>query len=140
MAAAGFSRPKLKLFRKKPDPVFSSTNNGVAGIYLGCNAAGPNGTACPAGRRTVQQGQLPLGTSPNNSTVNNTGSERFGIAVGLGNLRNHLFSISGTGNVTYDALDENPNCGSNWWVGDNFITSSPPPNTSPNPFCRHFLH
>ena len=28
---------------------FESESNGVAGVYLGCNPAGPNGTACPSG-------------------------------------------------------------------------------------------
>ena len=109
---------------------FVSESNGIAGVYLGCNAAGPNGTACPAGS-ALQQRQLSHGLclrASTNSLVSNTGSpfnQRFGIAVGLGNLHNHFLLITGTGNVDDDALDENPNCGNNRWFADTFTTSSP---------------
>jgi len=108
---------------------FGAVGNGVAGVYLGCNAAGPNGTACPAGV-PASKGNSLMGAvyGSTQSLVSNTGSslnQRFGIAVGLGNLHNHFLAITGTGNVDDDALDENPNCGTNRWFSDSFTTSSP---------------
>jgi hypothetical protein len=113
---------------------FVSQSNGVVGVYLGCNAAGLNGTACPAGVPSSNGNSL-IGSvyGGKSSVVTNTGSplhQRFGIAVGLGNLHNHFLTITGTGNVVDDALDENPNCGNNRWFADTFTTSSPAKNTS----------
>jgi len=113
---------------------FETESNGVAGVYLGCNAAGPNGTPCPTEVPSSNGNSLMgsvFGTTI--STVTNTGSpldQRFGIAVGLGNVHNHFLAITGTGNVDDDALDENPKCGSNRWVGDTFTTSNPAKSTT----------
>jgi hypothetical protein len=114
---------------------FEAENNGVAGVYLGCNAAGPNGTACPAGVPSSDGNSLTgtiYGTSTN-SLVSNTGTpfnQRFGIAVGLNNLHNHFLVITGAGNVVDDALDENPSCGSNRWAFNTFTSTSPAKNTT----------
>jgi len=114
---------------------FESESNGIAGVYLGCNAAGPNGTACPAGVPSSNGNSL-MGSvygSSTHSVVSNTGTplnQRFGIAVGLGNLHNHFLLITGAGNVDQDALDENPTCGNNRWFADTFTTSSPAKNTT----------
>jgi parallel beta-helix repeat protein len=113
---------------------FAAEDNGVAGVYLVCNPAGPNGTACPAGVPSSSGNSL-MGSvyGSTNSQVSNTASplnQRFGIAVGLGNLHNHFLTIAGSGNVDDDALDENPNCGNNRWFSNIFATSSPAKNTS----------
>jgi len=113
---------------------FTAESNGVAGVYLGCNAAGPNGTACPPGVPSSNGNSL-MGSvyGSKNSVVTNTGSphnQLFGIAVGLGNLHNHFLTITGTGNVDDDALDENTNCGNNRWFSDSFTKSSPPKGTT----------
>ena len=63
-----------------------------------------------------------------NSVVSNTGTplnQRFGMAVGLGNLHNHFLAITGAGNVDEDALDENPNCSNNRWFADTFHEVEP---------------
>ena len=118
---------------------FVSESNGIAGVYLGCNAAGPNGTPCPAGVPSSNGNSLMgsvFGTSTN-SLVSNTGTplnQRFGVAVGFGNLHNHFLLITGKGNVDDDALDENPTCGNNRWFADNFTTSSPAKSTT-SLFC-----
>jgi hypothetical protein len=115
---------------------FESEDNGIAGVYLGCNAAGPNGkSSCALGSNsnTLTGDALPFpGTY---SVVSDTGNilqlqQSYGIAVGRGNLRNHILNIMGTGNVVDDALDENPNCGNNRWTLNNFTKSSPAKNTS----------
>jgi hypothetical protein len=113
---------------------FVSESNGVAGVYLGCNAAGPNGTACPSGVAS-SNGNTLIGSvyGSKNSVVSNTGTplnQRFGMAVGLGNLHNHFLAITGAGNVDEDALDENPNCSNNRWFADTFTKSNPAKNTT----------
>ncbi len=114
---------------------FESESNGVAGVYLGCNPAGPTGTACPAGVPSSNGNSFAGAVyGSTNSLVSNTGSpfnQGFGIAVGLGNLHNHFVTVTGAGNVNQDALDENPNCGSNRWFADTFTKSSPAKNTTP---------
>jgi hypothetical protein len=117
---------------------FDVEDNGIAGVYLGCNAAGPNGKAsCPAGQSPSNGNSLIGATymgfniyANNYSYADNILDQSYGIAVGLGNLDNDFIMISGTGNVVDDALDENPNCGSNRWLLNTFTTSSPPPNTA----------
>ena len=112
---------------------FSSVSNGIAGAYLGCNPTGPNGTACPAGmpssNRNSLMGNALKGTAAPND-VSNSGSQRFGIAVGLGSRGNRFAQIMGSGNLSDDALDENPTCGNNRWLADTFTTSSPAKNTT----------
>ena len=113
---------------------FTAESNGIAGVYLGCNPAGPDGTRCPFGTSS-SNGNTLIGSvyGTVNSFVSNTGSplnQHFGIAVSLGNLHNHFVRITGTDNMDDDARDENPNCGSNRWVGDSFTTSSPAKGTT----------
>jgi len=112
---------------------FSSVGNGIAGVYLGCNPTGPNGTACPAGTPSSNGNSL-MGNALKGtalfSDVSNGVSQRFGIAVGLGNRGNHFAFITGSGNLSDDALDENPTCGNNRWLADTFTTSNPAKNTT----------
>jgi hypothetical protein len=99
---------------------FETEDNGIAGVYLGCNAAGPNGKSCPISnnRNTLIA-----------ATVSYMGGllllQSYGIAVGRGSLQNHFLNIVGTGNIVDDALDENPNCGTNQWYNNTFTTASP---------------
>jgi hypothetical protein len=121
---------------------FDSEANGVAGVYLGCNAAGPNGTPCPAGVSSSNYNSLmgafdklaPSDGLTPESLVSSTGltgiQQSYGVAVGLGNLHNQFLDINGDANLVGDALDENPGCGNNRWLQNTFTTSSPPPNTT----------
>jgi hypothetical protein len=114
---------------------FEAQSNGVAGVYLGCNAAGPNGTGCPPGVPSSNNNGL-IGSSygSRNSVVSNAGSphnQNYGIAVGLGNSHNRFSLITGSANSKDDALDENPNCGSNRWYSDTFTSSNPSEGSSP---------
>ncbi len=106
---------------------FQAENNGLAGVYLGCNPTGPDGKACPSGVAS-SNGNSFVGSlyGSKNSIVSNTALQHFGIAVSLGNLHNHFSTITGTGNGSDDALDENPDCGSNRWTADSFTTTNPP--------------
>jgi parallel beta-helix repeat protein len=99
---------------------FQAENNGTAGVYLGCNAAGPNGQSCPISSN---------GNTLTGATVDGMGGvlllQSYGIANGLGNQQNRFLSITGTGNIVDDALDENPNCGTNQWIYNVFTTANP---------------
>ena len=109
----------------------AAEENGIAGIYLGCDATGPGTTTCAS-----------LGLTPANdnnildSYIGNTASQQFGIAVDPGNARNHiLLNDNGTNaNKTYDLIDENPTCGSNIWYG-NTVSTSKPGKGAVSPFC-----
>jgi len=108
---------------------FNAQGNGIAGVYLGCNATGPNGTACPPGVPSSSNNSF-IGSSfgSRNSDVSNTESpfsQSYGIAVGLGNSHNRFSLITGSANTKKDALDENPDCGSDRWYDDTFTTSEP---------------
>ena len=63
---------------------FVSESNGVAGVYLGCNA-GLMGTACPSGVASSNGNTLiGLVYGSKNSVVSNTGTplnQRFGMAA-----------------------------------------------------------
>jgi hypothetical protein len=110
---------------------FYSDYNGTAGVYLGCNPAGPDGNAsCSSGASSSDN--MVAGYSDYYSSVSSTGgpTQSYGIAVGLGNLLDDVFAITGDGDLVDDALDENPACGSNRWLGNAFTTSNPAPNTT----------
>ena len=114
---------------------FVAESNNVAGVYLGCNAAGPSDIPCPAGVPSSNGNSFmgPVYGSSTNSIVSSTGTpfhQHFGIAVDVGNLHNHFVTITGTGNLNEDAIDENPNCGNNRWFANNFTSSVPAKNTT----------
>jgi hypothetical protein len=114
---------------------FDASGNGIAGVYLGCNAAGPNGQAsCPSSASSNGNSLMGAIFTTDYSIVNNIGGapnpQRYGMAVGLGSLHNDFLLISGSDNLVDDALDENPNCGSNRWLFNGFMSTSPPRNTT----------
>ena len=115
---------------------FIAQDNGIAGVYLGCNPAGPNGQkSCPADGGSDGNSLSGAVFNTDFSTVNNDRSgpnepQRYGIAVGLGNVDNDLLLIGGADNLVDDALDENPNCGTNRWLFNGFMSTSPPQNTT----------
>ena len=109
---------------------FEASNNDIAGVYLGCDPAGPGGnSSCPSA--AASNGNSVLGESlfGGDSTAGEF-PQSYGIAVGLNNLSNDVLLIDGDGNLVYDALDENPNCGTNRWFDNTFTISNPAPNTT----------
>ena len=93
-----------------------ATTDGT-GIYFGCSTSGaPDDTPCPTPGRNNRL----LGTT--NVSLNT----KDGIAVDLGELGDQLWSITAANSGTFDAQDENPNCGSNFWVSVIATTVSPP--------------
>ena len=113
---------------------FDGSDNGIAGVYLGCNAAGPNGQAsCPSTAPSSGNSLIGAVFPTDYSFVNNIAgpnSQSYGVAVGLGSLHNDFLLISGSDNLVDDALDENPNCGSNRWLFNDFMSTSPAQNTT----------
>jgi len=114
---------------------FIAEGNQVAGIYLGCNPTGPNGTACAFGVPSSASNTLDGSVYGDRASLVNGATgigflQAFGIAVGRGNLHNRFLGITGAGNSYTDALDENPDCGSNRWFLNSFTASIPTTNTT----------
>ena len=112
---------------------FETDGNGVAGVYLGCNAAGPNGQAsCPSVASSNGNSVIGVNFTNTYSRVSSfpPDQQSYGIAVGLGNLQNDFLTTDGDGNLVDDALDENPDCGTNRWFGNNFTISNQAQNTT----------
>jgi hypothetical protein len=110
---------------------FKSDNNGIAGVYLGCSPAGPDGDAsCPS--NASSNSNFVLGDELGDSTVESAGYplQSYGVAVELGSLLDDVLAVTGDGNLVDDALDQNPTCGSNRWLGNTFTISNPVQNTT----------
>ena len=93
-------------------------DNGVAGMYIGCKANGPNGPACSG--------------SGNNSTGNfvfgvvsyTTAAESYGLAVQSGNTANTLVDNQFYSNTVDDLFDGNASGSSNMWHANLFATAN----------------
>jgi len=93
------------------------SNNGFAGIYLGCD--GPTTGTC------ATFPSLPKSNGNGiDANFNITGSP-YGIAIDKGNLNNTIIGNTSSGNATLDEYDGNK-CGINNWFADNFSTSNAP--------------
>jgi parallel beta-helix repeat protein len=118
---------------------FTASDNTIAGAYLGCHAAGPTGAPCAPGTPPANANTLSgdiVGGTFSDVSATSPAKQRFGIAIDAGNLRNRVLDVKGTGNGILDAIDENPNCASNMWVGTtSFGKKSPSANPSGNFFC-----
>jgi len=108
---------------------FDATNNTLAGVFLGCEDTGPDNTTCKSVKRAPSNGNNIFGdpTTSKVSTADNSdgiSGQKWGVAIGKGNVRNHVVEVQGNGNTT-DALDENPNCATNIWAHDFFVKFKP---------------
>jgi hypothetical protein len=111
---------------------FSVSRNTYAGIYLGCfRSGGILGKAC-----TTVPPPLPSNGNiltsvgdPSSADGPSQPDQAYGVAIAAGNVGNRIVGVggSGNGNGTFgvDALDGNPNCGSNLWNGNQFAIVSP---------------
>jgi parallel beta-helix repeat protein len=111
---------------------FSVSRNTNAGIYLGCfRSGGILGKAC-----TIVPSPPPSNgnilTSVNDPSTADGPSQpqqAYGVAIAAGNIGNRIVGIAGSGNGNgsfgADALDGNPNCGSNVWTANQFAIVSP---------------
>jgi hypothetical protein len=111
---------------------FSVSRNTSAGIYLGCfRTGGTLGKAC-----TIVPPPPPSNgnilTSVNDPSTADGPSEpdqAYGVAIDAGNVGNRIVGVEGShngnGSFGFDALDGNPNCGSNVWTGNQFAIASP---------------
>jgi hypothetical protein len=100
---------------------FDLLDNTIAGLYAGCWSIGPQNAPCkPAAAPSTYNiiyGGLARGGS---------GGEAYGIAIDFGNNYNKITSTYATGNIPYDFLDENLNCGNNLWFAEGVFYSSQP--------------
>jgi hypothetical protein len=111
---------------------FSVSRNTSAGIYLGCfRTGGTLGKACttvpppPPSNGNI----LTSVNDPSTADGPSQSDQAYGVAIDAGNVGNRIVGIQGSGNGNnlfgVDALDGNPNCGSNVWTGNQFAIASP---------------
>jgi hypothetical protein len=111
---------------------FSVSRNTSAGIYLGCfRTGGTLGKACttvpppPPSNGNI----LTSVNDPSTADGPSQPDQAYGVAIDAGNVGNRIVGIQGSGNGNnlfgFDALDGNPNCGSNVWTGNQFAIASP---------------
>jgi parallel beta-helix repeat protein len=89
---------------------FTITDNGIAGIYLGCSMTGPDGSCKPISPKSMFNAIF-NGVSSDNSS----GQAGYGVAADLGDISNRFSNITAQGNATYDVFDVNDVCGENAW-------------------------
>ena len=94
---------------------FTTNLNLLTGVFLGCSATGPTGVKCAGPNSTHDV--------VNDATVNFNGDN--GVAIDLGDIRNTVTRVFGTGNTGHDGFDENPSCDMNSWTDDVFTVASP---------------
>ncbi len=111
---------------------FSVSRNTSAGIYLGCfRTGGTLGKACttvpppPPSNGNI----LTSVNDPSTADGPSASDQAYGVAIDAGSVGNRIVGIQGSGNGNNlfgaDALDGNPNCGSNVWTGNQFAIASP---------------
>jgi parallel beta helix pectate lyase-like protein len=94
---------------------FNANSNLLTGVFLGCSATGPTGVKCkaPNSNRNVVS----------DAEVDSNGDN--GVAIDLGDTKNTVTDVFGTGNTGHDGLDKNTNCDTNSWTNDFFTTADP---------------
>jgi hypothetical protein len=91
----------------------SASSNGSSGIYLGCVDE-------PYGKCSVP------GTSNQLAGAQANNNDASGIEVEKGENGDQFYGNSGSGNKVDDAIDHNPNCGTNLWFANSFTNGTPP--------------
>jgi hypothetical protein len=116
---------------------FTAEDNTIAGVYLGCNAAGPTGAACPPGTLPASANMISgdlVGSTNSVVSPSSPSKQKFGVAIDLGNGKNRVMGVTGKGNGIFDAIDKNASCATNLWLAT-FTTVSPTLAASGNLFC-----
>jgi hypothetical protein len=116
---------------------FTAEDNTIAGVYLGCNAAGPTGGACPPGTLPASANMISgdlVGSTNSVVSPSSPSKQKFGVAIDLGNSKNRVLNVTGKGNGIFDAIDKNASCATNLWLGT-FTAVSQTPAASGNLFC-----
>jgi hypothetical protein len=99
---------------------FTANSNVIAGVYLGCHTTGPSAAACPAGTAPTNQNSV----FSSGSTTSEANSQKYGIAIDVGNVLNRVVSVSAASNTIEDLYDGNPNCANNVWFFDSGTKTS----------------
>ena len=100
---------------------FYAQDNAVAGVYLGCQpSAGPTGGNCkPSMSNRIYDGPH-VGAA--------SASQKYGVAVELGNGGNIMSGIDASGDSSADLEDKNAGCGTDLWFNNSGVA---------NPSCIH---
>jgi Right handed beta helix region len=91
---------------------FLVEDNQMAGVYVGCWPAGPQGTKCARKIKPSNYNSILDGSAVKNSA----GDQAFGIAIDLGNSNNRVSGVTTSFNSESDLVDDNPDCGNNIWI------------------------
>jgi hypothetical protein len=110
---------------------FAADSNGIGGVMLGCNAGGLTGVPCAV----ASKGNNLVGGTINSASTNSVADSNifFGVGMEIGSANNHVVGVEGSSNGT-DAIDKNPACGTDLWLGNSFTTTSP---NNLTPICIH---
>jgi hypothetical protein len=100
---------------------FMVQSNSLAGIYIGCSLAGPEGT-CSGHPPPSNYNYVFSGTSG----LNFSGIQQYGIAIAHGDNFNRVVNVAATNNFLWDLFDLNSDCGSNYWFAENTIDKVTP--------------
>jgi hypothetical protein len=93
---------------------FTANSNAIAGVYLGCHSTGPSAAACPAGVGPTNRN----GVFSSGSTTSTANSQKYGVAIDVGNVLNRVYLVDGASNTIDDLYDGNPSCANNIWFFD----------------------
>lgn len=99
---------------------FTAENNSLAGVYIGCFADGPHANKCS--KPTLQSASNVVFNGK--SLKAGDGSQQIGIAIDLADLGNKVTDLTSQFNAQFDAMDENPQCGTNTWMVITYGTSN----------------
>jgi hypothetical protein len=95
---------------------FYARDNGVAGVYLGCQpSAGPTGGICkPSNNNRIYDGpQVGIASA----------SQQYGVAIDAGSGGNVVSGTAGSGDSSADLEDNNPGCGTDLWFNNSGSTN-----------------
>ena len=92
---------------------FVVQSNTLAGIYLGCAAAGPQGL-CPRGSLASNYNYMFSGVAG----IVSSGVQQYGVAIDRGDNFNRVVNVAASENDKLDFFDVNPDCAANYWFAE----------------------
>jgi hypothetical protein len=92
---------------------FAVQSNALAGIYIGCSSAGPQG-ACPRGSPLSNYNYLFSGVAG----IVSSGSQQYGVAIDLRDNFNRVVNVAAVDNDKLDLFDANSDCAANYWFAE----------------------
>lgn len=101
---------------------FTVQSNALAGVYVGCSAAGPQGL-CSRGSLPSNSNYLFSGVAG----IISSGVQQYGVAIDLGDNFNRVVNIAAAQNAKLDLFDVNSDCAANYWFAEAQFGAVDPP-------------